>query len=231
MVIRNYNDFISSLLSCGFSIGGGRNDGIFSLLWSWNESPPYETPVRWHTGDKETDPWEWRIRVVTERDDIACSKLFFNKTGYITRDWYPYFLAARRPNLSFEDDYAAGMLSVWEKRVYDCIRKNGRIAYHNIKITTGFTAADKSKFERAIVALQMKMYITSCGQEQKLSQMGIPYGWPSMVFCTAEDYMGTEVFDAAMEIGENEAVEKITAQVYRLNPDADSKNIMKFITG
>lgn len=40
------------------------------ISWNWNETPSYDTPVRWHTGDPETDPWEWRIRVLDERDDI-----------------------------------------------------------------------------------------------------------------------------------------------------------------
>ena len=31
--------------------------------------------------DPETDPWEWRIRVLDERDDIAYAKLFYKKSG------------------------------------------------------------------------------------------------------------------------------------------------------
>jgi hypothetical protein len=96
-MILGYNDFVNSLLDAGFSMGGGNSEGIFSVVsWSWNEAPPYDTPVRWHTGDPETDPWEWRIRVLDERDDIAYAKLFFKKSGYITKEWYPYFLAVRR---------------------------------------------------------------------------------------------------------------------------------------
>lgn len=97
--IQNYNDFVTALLSNGFSVGGGNSEGIYALIsWSWDENPPYDTPVRWHTGDPETDPWEWRIRVLDERNDIAYAKLFFNKSGYITKEWYPYFLAVRRGN-------------------------------------------------------------------------------------------------------------------------------------
>ena len=65
--IRSFSDFTSALLSAGFSIGGGNGEGIFSVIpSSWGEAAPYETPVRWHTGDPETDPWEWRMRVLNE---------------------------------------------------------------------------------------------------------------------------------------------------------------------
>ena len=73
--IQNYDGFVQNLLTAGFSMGGGNDEGIFALVpWSWDEVPPYETPVRWHTGLAETDPWEWRMRVLDERRDIAYGK-------------------------------------------------------------------------------------------------------------------------------------------------------------
>jgi hypothetical protein len=67
-MIRSYNDFVETLLNAGFSMAGGSADGIYAVIdWGWNESPPYDTPIRWHTDDPETDPWEWRIRVLDER--------------------------------------------------------------------------------------------------------------------------------------------------------------------
>ena len=85
--IYNYTDFVEALLKAGFSMGGGNSDGVFALVpWSWEETPPYDTPVRWHTGDAETDPWEWRMRVLDERGDIAYGKVFFKKSGFITKE-------------------------------------------------------------------------------------------------------------------------------------------------
>ena len=101
-MIRNFDDFVKALLDAGFSMGGSNSEGMYSIIpWNWNEEPPYETSVRWHTGDAETDPWEWRIRVLDERNDIAYSKLFFKKSGFITKKWYPFFLAVRRAGMDF----------------------------------------------------------------------------------------------------------------------------------
>lgn len=88
--INHFNDFIQELRSVGFTIGGENGEGVFTLSDAFGES------IAWHTEDPETDPWEWRIRVLDEYTDIAYGKLFFRKSGYITKEWYPYFLAVRR---------------------------------------------------------------------------------------------------------------------------------------
>jgi len=231
-MIQNYNDFVTVLLEAGFSMGGGNNEGIFSVVsWNWNELPPYDTPVRWHTGDPETDPWEWRMRILEERRDIAYAKLLFKKSGYITKEWYPYFLAARRKDRSFDEEYEDGKISNYAKRIYNVIHENDILPLHVLKPLAGFSKEDKAKFDRALVELQMKMYITMCGSQQKLSQKGEAYGWSSTVFCTTERFFGNEIFESAAKISGQDAVEKITAQIYRLNSMAEPKKIVKFIKG
>lgn len=232
MGIKNYNDFITTLLNAGFSMANGNSEGIYSVIpWNWNEAPPCETPVRWHTGDPETDPWDWRIRVLEERDDIAYAKLFFNKGGYITKEWYPYFLAVRRGGRSLAEEYEDGNISSLAKRIYEVITENEQIPLHVIKQIGGFNKNDSSRFDRALVELQIKMFVTMCGRQQKISKKGEEYGWSSTVFCTVERYFGEEVVKQADEIDEREAIEKITEQIYRLNPAADPRKIARFIKG
>jgi hypothetical protein len=231
-IIRNYTDFINTLLEAGFSLGGGNSNGIYAVIpWNWQEAPPYDTPVRWHTGDPETDPWEWRMRVLDERNDIAYGKLFFKKSGYITKEWYPYFLAVRRGGRTFAEEYAAGTLSHLAKRIYDLICEYETLPLHAIKQIGGFGKAEASGFDRAITELQMKMYITMCGRQQKLSRKGEEYGWSSTVFCTTETYFGQKIFELAAGISGQEAAGKIAEQIERLNPGADPKKVAKFIKG
>lgn len=71
-MISNFEDFCQELQRCGFSMGGGNSKGIFALIdFDWQTQDALDTPVRWHCGDPEIDPWEWRMRVLEERDDIA----------------------------------------------------------------------------------------------------------------------------------------------------------------
>lgn len=232
MNIQNYSDFVKALLDCGFSLGGGSGQGIFSLItWDWKEEPPYDTPVRWHTGDPGTDPWEWRIRVLEERDDIAYGKVFFKKSGYISKEWYPYFLAARRGKMSFAEKYEEGGASPWAKRIYQVLQEEDAVPLHSLKKLAGFSGEEKSQFERALVELQMGLFITMCGRQQKISQAGAEYGWSSTVFCVTERFWDGRVFSDALKIREQEAIDKIAGQVYRLNPQAQMKKVLKFIKG
>ena len=225
MRIQSFEDFITALKQAGFSIGSGNGEGVFSLCSRFGDK------IRWHTGDPDTDPWEWRMRMLDEREDIAYAKVFFNKSGYITKEWYPYFLAVRRGGLIFEDEYENGTISRLAKKVYYLIRENGSLPMHRIKKLGGFPREDNSAVERALVELQMKMYITMCGYMRKVSRFGEEYGWYSTVFCTTESYFGKEVFEREGQIREKEAIQKITDRIYRLNPAADGKKILKFIKG
>lgn len=230
--IYNYNDFLDNLLAAGFAMGGGNSEGIFTLIpWNWNEAPPYETPVSWHTGAPETDPWEWRMRVLNERADIAYGKIFFNKSGYMTKKWAPYFLAARRGGLTLLEAYEDGTISFLAKRIYDTILEHGTLPLHAIKALTGIGKEEMSKFDRALVELQMKLYVTMCGKAQKLSRLGEEYGWASTVFCTTEAFWGKETFEIAGSLEKRSAIDTISKQVQMLNPNAAPKKTLKFIMG
>lgn len=231
-MIQNYKDFIADLLHKGFSMAGGNSEGIYAVIpWGWNEAPPYETKVRWHVEDPEIDPWEWRIRVLAERKDIAYGKVFFKKGGYITKEWYPYFLAARRQGKDFYEEYDNGNISQYAERIYEVIEENGSLPVHTIKRLGKFTKEEGSKFDRGLTELQMKMYITMSGRERKVSEKGEEYGWSATVLCRTEDFFGKEVFEKAENIKMEEAVEKIKAQVLFINPSAEPKKIIKFIKG
>lgn len=222
-IIHNFNDFCNSLYQCGFSIGGENDEGVFSLCKYYGQE------IEWHTDNIETDPWEWRIRVLNERNDIAYAKLFFNKSGYISKEWYPYFMSARRNGISFNDAYNDGKMSIESKKIYDLIKENNELPLHIIKQLGGFSKETKTKFDRAMVDLQMKMYITMCGSKRKSALNGDEYGWNSTVFCLTDNFFETEVFEKSAKISPEDAQKKIAEQVYKLNPEFNPKKIKKFI--
>lgn len=226
--INGYSDFINSLTDAGFSMGGSANDGIFAVVpWGWNEQPPYDTPVAWHTGDRETDPWEWRVRVLEESSDIAYSKVFFRKSGFITREWYPHFFTVRRGGADFYEQYEDGEMSIQAKRIYDVVCEGGKVALHTIKERAGFGKEEKAKFDKALTELQMSMYITMCGIQKKESNNA----WASTVFCTVESFWGEDFLDMATQLDIDDSFEKIKAQILKLNPAATDRKIAKFIRG
>ena len=115
--IRTFADFCADLLTAGFAMGGGNDEGVFSL------APWMGEHLRYHTGDPETDPWVWRIRAVTERTEFAYGQFFLGKSGWITREWLPRFIAVRRRGRSMEELYADGLVPRLAKTLYQRIRE------------------------------------------------------------------------------------------------------------
>lgn len=229
-MIHNFSDFCTMLSGCGFSMGGGNAKGIFTVIpCDWTEQASIDSPIRWHTGNPETDPWEWRMRVLEERKDIAYSKLFFRTSGYLTKEWYPYFYAIRRKGETLEEAYESGTISQMAKRIYDIVSEH-EIALHEIKQRGGFRREDHAKFESAIVELQMRMFITMCGRAQKTNRLGEGYGWSSTVFTTVEDFWEKRGF-ALPWTDPVESYDKVKAQILNLNPEAEQRKIDKFIRG
>lgn len=229
-MIRDFSDFCRELSESGFSMGGGNSKGIFALIdFDWTDQDWLDTPVRWHCGDPEIDPWEWRMRVLEERTDVAYAKVFFKTSGYITKDWYPCFYAVRRNGESFAEAYERGAVSAEAKRIYDIV-SSGEAALHEIKAQGGFGREDKARFDRSLVELQMGLFITMAGRQQKKNKYGMEYGWNSTVFTTVEHFWEARGFTIP-ELDPKESYEKLRRQILKLNPAAEEKTIRKFIMG
>lgn len=233
--IRNYDDFCRALLKAGFSLGGGNAKGIFALIpYSWENQAQVDSPVKWHSGDADTDPWEWRMRVLEERDDVAYAKVFFGTSGYITKQWAPYFAAVRRAGQSLAEAYAQGTVSRMGKRIYDVLFGRGPLPLHEVKQAAGITREEAGAFDRALTELQMRMFVTLCGRRQKTNRQGESYGWNSTVLCTLEDFWQARGLPAQELFGVSsaqQAAQAIIHQVLALNPQAKAKDIRKFIEG
>ncbi len=229
-MIRNFEDFCRELHSCGFSMGGGNAKGIFALIpYDWTNQDAIGTPVKWHCGDPEVDPWEWRMRVLEECTNIAYAKVFFKSSGFITKEWYPYFYAVRRNGETLQDAYEDGKLSHAAKRIYDIVSQ-GHAALHEIKTLGRFGKEDKTQFDRALIELQMGLFITMTGRKQKKNKYGMDYGWNSTVFATVEDFWAERGYELPRpEAGES--YEAIRQQILLLNPAAEERAIQKFILG
>jgi len=228
-MIRNYEEFVQALLKAGFSMSG-KSDGVFSLIdFNWDEEPA-GSPIHWHTGNPDTDPWEWRMRVLNERDDILYGKVFFKKAGYMTRETLPLFIAARNAARPFHQQYEDGLLSFEAKRIYKTLSENGSLPLEEIKAKAGFTRDSKSAFDRGLTELQMRLYITMCGRQQRRSQKGDEYGWFSTVLCLMEERFADCVKKAAT-IERAAAADELAKRVLALNPEADMKKVKKYISG
>lgn len=230
-MVQNYKEFCAALLESGFSMGGGSAKGIYAIVpYTWENQDLLDLPVKWHTGDPETDPWEWRMRVLEERSDIAYAKVFFKTSGFITAEWYPRFLAARRGGDTFEDVYESGVISREAKRIYGVLTDFGAVPLHELKRLGGFGREESGAFDRALIDLQMRMFITMSGRAQKRNALGELYGWSSTVFTTPEAFWAERGLTLP-DIDPSEARALIRSRVLALNPAAKERDITRFING
>ena len=221
--IHTFEDFCRQLRRAGFSMGGANAQGVFSLCTQFGPG------IEWHTGDPQTDPWTWRIRALTECNDLAYGKLFCGRGGWITREWYPYFLAVRRAGREFDELYADGLAGEMEKRVYHAVREAGVISAHEIKAELGCTGKAGAKVESALTKLQMRMFVAMRGETFKRSKTGEPYGWPVSTFSLSEGLFDPTVFEQAREMGRDEAAAAIRARILEMNPACRERDASRFI--
>lgn len=223
--IHNYNDFVEDLYEVGMTMGGENNEKVFSLCGYFGPE------IEWHIEQQDVEPWEWRMRVLNEYEDIAYGKLFFNKSGYITREWFPYFYKIRRGNKDLYEEYEIGNISSEAKRIYDLLNEYKELPMHLIKERGGFTRDEKSRFDKAMTELQMKFYISMCGKARKVSKAGDEYGWSSTVFCMTDDFFTDNIAIEADKLSYEEAYSRIEEHIYSLNPEAVPARVRKFIVG
>jgi hypothetical protein len=84
----------------------------------------HTNPGDWWSGNPEKDPWEWRSIIAAE-GNIAYGKLFQNKAGFISREWYPYFVSYRRDGYDFDSRYEDGLISKKAKNIIDVLTEQG----------------------------------------------------------------------------------------------------------
>ncbi len=229
MFVSNFDEFIAELRRVGFTQFGGPRTSLATIIPCGYGDPPVNG-VRWFSDAPDHDPCYWRARVLDHFSDITYAKMIQRKAAYITREWYPYFLAVRRKNRTFLDDYNDGKHSYASKQVHDVLYENGPMPVHELRIAAGF-AADKKTFEKALADLQMGLFVTISGYAQKISKAGEPYGWSSDVYCLTEQFWSEEVFVQTAQLDPQAAYDSIAARVLELNPQAPSNQIKKFILG
>jgi hypothetical protein len=113
--------------------------------------------------------------------------------------------------------------------VYAVLAAEGAMPAHRLRAEAGFGKGEGARFEKALIDLQMGLFVTACGQAYRQDRHGAPYGWPSMLYCTTEQFWGEDVFEKAAALTPPQAADAIAEQVLRLNPSAAPRKVRGFI--
>lgn len=183
----------------------------------------------WWSGRPEEDPWEWR-EVIAGEGRIAYGKLFCNRAGFISREWYPYFAVLRRDGYDFDSRYEDGLASRKHKNIIDLLELTGPVPSYELKKGAGFHKDGEKGFEGAITALQMQTYILVSSFHRRRNRQNEEYGWSVADYCLSEQYFGEAHVRSAYDIGPTEALDRIIRKLkmhFSLINDKDAQKLIR----
>ena len=182
----------------------------------------------WFGGILGEDPWAWR-EVIAEEGQLAYGKLFANRAGFISREWYPIFAAYRRNGYDFDSRYEDGLASYRAKKIMDVLEQTEVLPSNELKMTAGFGKGGEKGFEGVMTSLQMQTYITVHSFRRRVNKKNEEYGWSVANFTLSENLFGTDHVRSQYQLSKAEAKQRIMDQVKARFPMADASEIERVI--
>ncbi len=166
----------------------------------------------WWSDRPEEDPWAWREVVATE-GRIAYGKLFGNRAGFVSREWYPYLAAFRRDGYDFDSRYEDGLASYHAKKIMEVLELRDEIPSNELKAAAGFGKGGEKGFEGVMTLLQMQTYITVKGFHRRCNKKQEEYGWPVASYTLSENLFGGEHVRSAYHLSASQAKDRIVGWI------------------
>ncbi len=176
-LLVTYEDFLSHVNKKGvLAFYGKMPAGIPTLQARTLEQ-------NWHTGDADTDPWQWKDRCAEERA-LAFGCVLNGYKGFLSQELFPLFYDAYRENMSLQERAEEGLVSKMETDIYRMFEGGAVLSTADVRGALHVTKKeDASAVDTALKSLQKQFLISVCGNKRKLSFEGLPYGWPANAYC------------------------------------------------
>jgi hypothetical protein len=104
---------------------------------------------------------------------------------------------------------------------------------HQIRAHLGFGKDARNAYERALIELQMRVFLTSSGMARLLSADGEPHSWPATEFSRVEDWAPRELVTRGLNYdpvdAEHEVEERAVAVLAANDTPADPKKVRRFV--
>ena len=172
-------------------------------------------PGCWWCDDPRVDPWRWR-EIIARRGKIAYGKFFDKKAGFISLEWLPYFVNARRDGYDFDSAWEDGRVNRREKVIMDLLTDKDddgdiiftpekRILSTDLKKMAGFGKARKGEagptplknYQGITTGLMMKLYLVIVDFKRRVSKKGEEFGMPVSIMLPPEAIWGYETVTSA----------------------------------
>jgi hypothetical protein len=174
-LLTNYNDFLSQVDELGFLF-------LSQVLAGMPSLGSLTSAQSWHTGDPETDPWQWKDRAAQEKR-AAYGCILGGHKGFIAARLYPFFYAACHPRAAMPERYAAGEVNQTIYQVWQLFEQKTLLNTSDVRRELGASPkSGASRVDGALQELQRQFYLAIAGNRRKTAKDGQPYGWPNSVY-------------------------------------------------
>ena len=192
----------------------------------------------WWTGDRATDPWEWREEIAASHT-VAYGKFFDGRAGFISQEWLPRFANARRNGWDFDGKWQSGAASQREKAVMEFfvdpesddepIFTDAALLSTELKRMAGFGKGGEKNYPGILTGLQMQLYLVIGGFRRRTNKRGAAYGMPVSVITAPESVWGYEKITSAYGEEPAESWRRILDHTRKMYPNADEKSVIRLI--
>ncbi len=180
-------------------------------------------PELWFS-DTLDGPWEWKGPVARTRTCVY-GKLFANKAGFVSREWFPDLANTRRDGYDFDARFDDGLASLKDRDVFDTVAERGEILSKELRQLCGVTKG----FDTVITRLQMQCYVSVADFVYMRDKHGRQYGWGVAKYSTPEALLGEDHVRSAYPRDPKESFARILSHLHTVLPDAGERELLKVI--
>ena len=197
-----------------------------------NDIPGFSVEERvpayvWWTGDKTTDPWEWRM-ILARNPDIAYGKFFNKAAGFVSKSFFPVFANYRRNGYDFDALFEDGLASYRARKIMDVFELDDEaVGKELMSYEVKELAAVDKNFQGMLTDLQMQTYLILSDFRQRKNRKGQLYGWHIAAVETPETKWGRDFVTSDYTEDPKESWGKLEERVKQHFPNATDESIQK----
>ena len=213
--LTSYQDFVEQVNEMGFLPMSGLTPGLPSL----GDLTP---DGNWHTGDPDTDPWQWKDRAAREKK-LAYGCILNGQKGFVSSQLYAAFYSAFHPPEPMPVRWAEGLVDRTTWSLWNLFEKQSVVNTFEAHRMLAGNSSSSSRIDSRLQALQAAYYITGAGNARKVSRAGQGYGWPAMRYQRVLDWAPEGWLTDAPGMRVNEAWEIILDAGLAISAAADTR--------
>ncbi len=217
--LHTYGDFLARIDQAGFLFLSDVLSGMPSV---WSET----ADAQWHTGDPDTDPWQWKDRAAAEKR-LAFGCVLGGHKGFIAPRLYAAFVRACQPDGALEERHDEGLVkpAVWD--LWQCFEETPVLGSNDLNRLWKQSGRKSGGLEGAIRELQREFWITVSGNRRKLDRFGQPTGWAHLLYERVDIWAPAEWLAPAAGMSAAQARASILDAARRMAPDVPTAAVIR----